>query len=794
VPDHAAIIPSVDAEALAPAGDHAARCRTGLGEPAPHSGGPSLTVSPAELLRHKWLIIGVFVLIAALAIPPIWMFVIPTYSSTAVILVSPEGSAPGTQLGSMLTLFQSSLNTQVSLIRSPTILQRVLDRKDVRATHWYREEGKAFLGTPDSPLERLTDELQVGSGRDTHLISVTIETQKPGDAKLIVDAVVDDYMKYVEETSRLHGTEALERVKADLEMRRQTVDGLMKTRADLYDKLEMYPSEELSSQLAAYLTKLQAQKADLQREVRMQKRKLDQILGLDNGSATRPADAIGSATRPADTGLASTLPAGTGQDAVSQQRFEEDAEWRMRWQELEDARFELELAKERFGPAHWERKDLEAKVEHAQRRLAEREGQLVHAWSNRPVGTASSEWQAYGTDNPRRIESDILTKEFLIELLDEDIREQQAKADIAQQIQDIDRQISWERSQYEEVRSLLEELRMRVRAPGRSEVFSHGLTSTKPDKDRRFLLTALAIMAAAFTSLSVGYLRTRMDPKIREVQQVQRTVHVPFLGQIPMMREKDLPQALGGGWGGAVVSDGNGEGELVVQSCPPVMLERMRMIRTALLERLTRPGCHVIQLTSSLPRSGKTSMAVLLAHSLAILGKKVLLVEADMRRPVLGRRLGIETETGLAQVLNGKATDEEAVLQPAGLPFDLLLAEETHGDFNPELLANGVFTACLSRWKARYDFVLLDTPPVLPVADARILAGHAEGTIMVMRASHDSRPEVVEAHSLLAEAGSRLLGTVLIGGTLGTGRGGGYRYGYGYGYGDGYGYDYSPRT
>jgi non-specific protein-tyrosine kinase len=91
------------------------------------------------------------------------------------------------------------------------------------------------------------------------------------------------------------------------------------------------------------------------------------------------------------------------------------------------------------------------------------------------------------------------------------------------------------------------------------------------------------------------------------------------------------------------------------------------------------------------------------------------------------------------------------------------MAGECPAAYDPELLANGVFSSCLRRWKSSYDFVLLDSPPVLPVADARILAGQVDGTIMVLRASHSRRDEVVQAYADLSAAGGTLLGTMLVG-------------------------------
>jgi capsular exopolysaccharide synthesis family protein len=153
-------------------------------------------------------------------------------------------------------------------------------------------------------------------------------------------------------------------------------------------------------------------------------------------------------------------------------------------------------------------------------------------------------------------------------------------------------------------------------------------------------------------------------------------------------------------------------------------------------------------------------VAVLLARSLAQLGKRTLLVEADLRRPALSQNLKLDSRAGLAALLAG-TVDEKNVLVPTDLEnLDLVPAGARPGEFNAELLANGVFTDCLERWRKAYDFVLLDSPPVPVVADARILAAHADGTILVLRSAHCRRTEVMRAYLDLQAGGSSLLGTI----------------------------------
>jgi capsular exopolysaccharide synthesis family protein len=200
------------------------------------------------------------------------------------------------------------------------------------------------------------------------------------------------------------------------------------------------------------------------------------------------------------------------------------------------------------------------------------------------------------------------------------------------------------------------------------------------------------------------------------------------------------------------------------------------MVRTALLERLGKPSTErAILVTSPTAGAGKTSLALLLARSLAVTGKKVLLVECDFYRPSLSGRLGLEGGAGLAALLERTAEDAQVIRQIGALRMDILPVGDKLDTFNPEVLANGVFSSCMARWKQTYDFVILDSPPLLPVADARILAGHADGAVLVVRASHSRRGEARTAFDLLRTTQGGVLGVVMIGGDRPTDS---YNYGY----------------
>jgi capsular exopolysaccharide synthesis family protein len=188
-----------------------------------------------------------------------------------------------------------------------------------------------------------------------------------------------------------------------------------------------------------------------------------------------------------------------------------------------------------------------------------------------------------------------------------------------------------------------------------------------------------------------------------------------------------------------------------------------------------------VLVTSAGPGDGKTTVTALLARSLANCGRRVLLVDADLRNPSVAGLLNLDNQRGLMDVLVGPEPQHDRyILRTDVERLSVLPTGNVNGQADPELIANGRFSAAIDHWREHFDVVLLDSPPVLPVADARILACAADGAILVVRAHQNQREEVIEAVRHLDAAGGKLWGTVLIRtGSRYYGYSSKYTYGYG---------------
>jgi polysaccharide biosynthesis transport protein len=268
----------------------------------------------------------------------------------------------------------------------------------------------------------------------------------------------------------------------------------------------------------------------------------------------------------------------------------------------------------------------------------------------------------------------------------------------------------------------------------------------------------LGLIAGLLLGLGVAVLRHVLDTKVRNESDVRALTDRPILGVVAYDQE--------------------------VSSHPVILRdqplgapsEAIRRLRTNLqfIDIANRPKSIVI--SSSIPAEGKSTIAINLAVSLADSGSRVILVDADLRRPSIAEYLGIEGSVGLTTVLIGRADVEDVVQPLGGTNLDLLPAGQIPP--NPsELLGSMAMADLLERLSASYDIVLLDSPPLLPVTDAVVLSNLAGGALVVVGADRIHRPQLHEALESLETAGAHLFGLVM--NKIARREAAAYAYGYG---------------
>lgn len=211
--------------------------------------------------------------------------------------------------------------------------------------------------------------------------------------------------------------------------------------------------------------------------------------------------------------------------------------------------------------------------------------------------------------------------------------------------------------------------------------------------------------------------------------------------------------------------------------------EAYKTLRTNVRFYLSGEGCKKFAITSGLAGEGKSITILNLAISFAQTGAKVLLVEADLRRPTLARLLIEKASPGLSNLLAGLASEDEVIRKEAYPNLDVIFSGEIPP--NPsELLGSQRMQDVLNRLSKQYDYILFDSPPVAIVADVCVMADMLDGVLFLVRTDRTEKDAVVRGLKQLEISGAKLMGFILNGGSKERGGyyGKKYKYKYKYGY------------
>ena len=316
-----------------------------------------------------------------------------------------------------------------------------------------------------------------------------------------------------------------------------------------------------------------------------------------------------------------------------------------------------------------------------------------------------------------------------------------------------------------------------------------------PVKPRVALNLALGIVLGAAFGVGLAFLQEYLDKTLKTPDEVEGLLRLPSLGLLPSYFTD------GTGKGNdkrlATVKHGSDSAIAPAVQTARTAIEAYRSLRTSILLSAS-PVPKVLLITSAVPSEGKTTVTVNLGATLASLGSKVVIVDCDMRKPCCHRSTGVENKPGFVRCLTGHVDLADAILPVPGVPN---LSVIPCGPIPPnpaEVLSSPVTPELLNKLRSQFEYVLVDSPPLLSVSDSRILSTLTDAVVLVTRAYSTPYDVVRRARGLLYAAGARILGVAL--NSVDPHKGGyGYGYGYGYGhyyyqYGYGYGYGYGQDT
>ena len=293
----------------------------------------------------------------------------------------------------------------------------------------------------------------------------------------------------------------------------------------------------------------------------------------------------------------------------------------------------------------------------------------------------------------------------------------------------------------------------------------------------------LTVAIAALLGLALGFVVCQLlafiTGVVRDPKKLEQSIGQPTLGVVPLSLEQV----------NAMEREDSGElSSYMLAAAEPTstVVEALRSLRTSILFSLAeKKQAKVLLLTSAVPSQGKSFLSANLAYLLAVTGKRVLLIEADVRRSSIKRYIDFDPKNpGLSSVLNENIDIASVVLKDVYPNLDFLPAGPRVK--NPgDMLSTDRLSILIASLRNQYDFVFIDSPPLLPVNDARALAKVSDITLFAVRQEMVSLTEVREALEIFGKSGNYIDGVIFNGFIPSRIR---YGYNYGYGYGGIFGY------
>lgn len=302
-------------------------------------------------------------------------------------------------------------------------------------------------------------------------------------------------------------------------------------------------------------------------------------------------------------------------------------------------------------------------------------------------------------------------------------------------------------------------------------------TGVTADRPKTALILALAVILGGGLGGLAAFVSDLLDARVRTLSEIRKLLDLPVIGMIPLLSEEKTP--------------GVGLAGLLSHHKPrSALAESYKTTRTNLDFLRRNRRAQVLLISSAHPGDGKSTTASNLAITLANTGRRVLLIDGDLRKPSLHRFYELAQDPGFSDALKIQGS-VAGLIQPTFVPHLDLLTTGLDVSNPAELLASHRLGEILEELRHEYDTVIIDSSPLLAVTDPSIIASVADGLILVVRVMSTRRHDIDRTKELLATLGVPVFGMVINGITreqFGYGYGG-YGYGYGgYGYGYGYGY------
>jgi capsular exopolysaccharide synthesis family protein len=693
----------------------------------------------------------------------------PTYQSLSQMLIVKKTPNDSLQLGSAqshVTYMEDYMSTQSVLVKSPEIIGRAAKKPNLQDLKSYpneRLDNVIYLIRENLAVLRDTRDSQ--TGQSNNILTLQFRGPEAEECREILVAIMQSYQEFLDETYKTVSDRTLELILDAKKTLTEQLETAEQMHQDFRQKnpFVFFQTSDGGARSNIYVQRL----INIEKkrgEVQVQKAEFTQKVN-DLRKVYKEQGESAAQQRIAMLGVKLAL---TEQLASINKDI-----------------LQLELTKKllmnRFGKNHPSILEVEDQIQTYRDKLAK----------PAPNGTTAAEKKVMSLDSVEAViaalESEISSEDALLKELD-DMYDQQQK--MAREISYSELQDDRLRNKIIQSRLLLEAITKKLAEITLAKDFG-GYEARKiaPASFARkvspnaLVVFPISAFAGLLIGLSLAYLAEMSDKSFRTPAEIRRRLGLPVIGHIPFFLPDEKAQK----------QIAAGEPCIDPMLCThyasnSVSAEAYRSIRTAIYFNTQGIGHQVIQVTSPNMADGKSTLATNLAVSIAQSGKKTILIDGDCRRPRIHKIFNVPHDTGLASVIAGQS-DLATAIRPTAVPNLAVLPCGPRPANPAELLTSPRFKELLDIIRAQYDYVLIDTPPLLVVTDPCVVAPRVDGVLMAIRVTKNGRPFAERAKEILNSLGAHVLGVVVNG--LGGNAGGRYGYGYdSYNYGYGYGYTY----
>jgi len=653
----------------------------------------------------------------------------PIYTSTSRIYVEQSGPKIITEVEEgVMTQSSNYLYTQAELLTSTPIIADAVKTLQIQQMKTF-----ARIGNPVGYLKR---SLHATVGRKDDIINVSFDSAYPAETAQIVNAVVDSYTAYNANRKRSTSAEVLKILQNEKDKRSKELLEKMKAMTDFkkenvslaFESPEGNVILQRLERLSTVLTEAQLATIESKSIYESTKKMVSEPAKLKQFIEARRAESIYISTGSERAALKSKLD---------------------------------ELQLHSVGPlrhltsGHPDAEALESQIAHIKAQIADLDAEFAQA----QLGVAEQQYLA------SKEKEDEIAKFY---------EEQRRQAlDLNEQLA----QYTMLQSDWEQTKKLCDILNDRIKELNVTEdigalnitileVARPASTPSWPQKER---IMGIALVLGLMLGGGLAFLRGWMDQRLRSAEEISAILGAPVLGVVPSMSRKQ-----------SIVT----RGQQVYLDSDSHAAEAYRTIRTSVFFGAPKDETKTILVTSPAAVDGKTTLVSNLAIAMAKAGQKTLVLDADFRKPMQHKIFEVNHEDkGLSSLLAGTTTLEETI-EPTGVDGLELLACGPEVTNPSEMLNSETFAKLLELLSNKYDRVIIDSPPVTAVTDAKILAAICDITLLVLRAEKSTRKGCRQAHEGLLSVGARVLGTI-VNDVPRKSRYGYYYGGYGYYYGNG---------